>query len=66
MLLLLVLRSKKIRCDSIRREEGCFVLFCDSFSDVERIFDDAVMSASRMINCDPVMQKDLKKMEVYY
>ena len=58
--LLSVLRSNGIRCTSIRRKGGEFILFCDSYSYVRGIFEEEVTKTIRIINCDLVMPKDLK------
>ena len=58
--LLSVLRSNGFRCISIRRKDGGLKLFCDSYSDVDGIFEEEVTSALGIINCVPVMARDLK------
>ena len=59
-LLLSVLNGKGIKCVSIRKKDGGFKLFCDSYTDVDGIFEEEVISALRRIKCDPVMPRDLK------
>ena len=59
-LLLSVLNGKGIKCASIRKKDGGFKLFCDSYTDVDGIFEEVVISALRRIKCDPVMPRDLK------
>ena len=56
----LVLRSNEIICSSIGRKEEGFKLFCDSYSDVDGIFEEEVTSALTIMKCDAVMPRDLK------
>ena len=58
--LLLVLRSNGIRCTSIRSKNEEFILFADNYNDIYGIFEEEVMSALRIINCDLVMPRDFK------
>ena len=50
--LLSVLSSNGTRCTLIRRKDGVFKLFCDSYSNVDGIFEEEVTSALKIINCD--------------
>ena len=36
------------------------MFFCDSYNDIDGIFEEEVTGALRRINCDPVMPRDLK------
>ena len=49
-----VFNGKGIKYGSIGKKEGCLKLFCDSYTDVNDIFEEEVISRLRMIKCDTV------------
>ena len=58
--LLSVLNDKGINSVSIRRKDGSFKLFCDSYTDVDGIFEEDVISALQILKCDSVMPRDME------